>query len=170
MHFSTYGKRYHPVLGRMKMHRGVDYGAPTGTPIQAVADGVIQYADWKGANGRLIVIDHSNGYVTLYAHLSKIASGIRPGKHVTKKTVIGRVGSSGRSTGPHLHFGMKKNGRYVNPRKVDFARAEPLEGDERESYVEEVVSPLKEKLDNAQAEASDGPSFAQPQGPTLSNP
>lgn len=163
---STYGKRFHPVLGRMKMHHGVDYGAPIGTPIQAVADGKVRFAGWKGANGRLIIIDHAKGYRTLYAHLSKIEKGIRPGKRVTKKTVIGRVGNSGRSTGPHLHFGMKRHGKYVNPRKVDFARAEPLEGDEREKYLEEIVAPLKQRLDDAQNEGP--PSLAQPEGPSIS--
>ena len=163
---STYGKRYHPVLGRMKMHHGVDYGAPIGTPIQSVADGTVRFAGWKGANGRLIIIDHANGYRTLYAHLSKIEKGIRPGKRVTKKTVIGRVGNSGRSTGPHLHFGMKRHGKYVNPRKVDFARAEPLEGEEREKYIEEIVEPLKEKLDEARSD--DRAPLAQPEGPSIS--
>jgi murein DD-endopeptidase MepM/ murein hydrolase activator NlpD len=163
---STYGKRFHPVLGRMKMHHGVDYGAPIGTPIQSVADGTVRFAGWKGANGRLIIIDHANGYRTLYAHLSKIEKGIRPGKRVTKKTVIGRVGNSGRSTGPHLHFGMKRHGKYVNPRKVDFARAEPLKGEERDKYIEEVVEPLKEQLDEAQ---NDEPApLAQPDGPSIS--
>ncbi len=144
---STYGKRYHPVLKQMKMHRGIDYGAPIGTPIRSVADGTITFAGWKGANGRLIAIRHANGYTTYYAHLSRIAKGITPGKRVTKKTIIGDVGNSGRSTGPHLHFGMKRHGKYVNPRKVDFARAEPLEGDEKEAYIEKVAKPLKEKID-----------------------
>jgi murein DD-endopeptidase MepM/ murein hydrolase activator NlpD len=163
---STYGKRFHPVLGRMKMHHGVDYGAPIGTPIQSVADGTVKFAGWKGANGRLIIIDHANGYRTLYAHLSKIEKGIRPGKRVTKKTVIGRVGNSGRSTGPHLHFGMKRHGKYVNPRKVDFARAEPLKGEERKEYIEEVVEPLKEQLDEAKSD--DRTPLAQPEGPSIS--
>jgi murein DD-endopeptidase MepM/ murein hydrolase activator NlpD len=144
---STYGKRYHPVLKRMRMHHGIDYGAPTGTPIRSVADGTVTYAGYKGANGNLIVIKHASGYTTYYAHLSKISKGIRSGKRVTKKTIIGRVGSTGRSTGPHLHFGMKRHGKYVNPRKVDFARGEPLKGDEKKRYLEEVAEPLKEKID-----------------------
>ena len=144
---SRFGMRYHPVVGQRKMHRGVDYGAPRGTPIRAVADGTVSYAGRKGANGNLVVLRHANGYVTLYAHLSDISNGIRPGKKVTKKTVIGKVGSTGRSTGPHLHFGMKRHGKYVNPMKVEFARAEPLEGEEKEAYKEEIVKPLVETLD-----------------------
>ena len=144
---STYGMRYHPVQGRQKMHRGVDYGAPTGTPIRAVADGTVKYAGRKGANGNLIVLRHANGFVTLYAHLHDIADGIRAGKKVSKKTVIGEVGSTGRSTGPHLHFGMKRNGKYVNPQKVDFARAEPLEGEAKKAFIREVAEPMSEKLD-----------------------
>jgi murein DD-endopeptidase MepM/ murein hydrolase activator NlpD len=146
---STYGKRYHPVLKRMRMHNGIDYGAPVGTPIRSVSDGTVRFAGWKGANGKLISIKHANGYSTYYAHLSKIEKGIRPGRRVTKKTIIGRVGNTGRSTGPHLHFGMKRHGKYVNPRKVDFARGEPIKGAEKEKYLEEVAKPLKEKIDTA---------------------
>ena len=153
---SRFGMRYHPVVGKEKMHRGVDYGAPTGTDIRAVADGTVAYAGRKGANGNLIVLKHANGYVTLYAHLHEIADGIHPGAKVTKKTVIGEVGSTGRSTGPHLHFGMKRHGEYVNPMKTDFARAEPLEGEEKERFVEEVADPLSEELDKAGVAPSSG--------------
>ncbi|MFW5967543.1 MAG: M23 family metallopeptidase [Persicimonas sp.] len=146
---SQFGKRYHPVSGEMKMHNGVDYGAPIGTPVRAVADGTVTYAGWKGPNGRLVTIKHARGYVTHYAHLSSIADGIQPGARIDKKTIIGEVGNSGRSTGPHLHFGMKRHGRYVNPRKIDAERAEPLRGGERERFREEVVEPLKERLDEA---------------------
>jgi len=144
---SQYGMRYHPVQGRRKMHRGVDYGAPTGTEIRAVADGTVQYAGYKGANGNLIVLEHANGFTTLYAHLSEIADGIRPGEKVGRKTVIGEVGSTGRSTGAHLHFGMKRNGEYVDPMEVEFARAEPLEGERLETFQREVVGPMSEQLD-----------------------
>jgi len=150
---SGYGKRYHPVLEKQKMHRGVDYGAPTGTPVRSVADGTIQYADWKGANGQLVVISHANGYKTLYAHLSDIADGIHPGAKVSKKTIIGEVGSTGRSTGPHLHYGMTRNGRYINPRKIDAARAEPLKGEDREHFQREVAKPLLAELREARRKA-----------------
>ncbi len=142
---SRYGRRFHPVLGRMKMHAGVDYGAPTGTPVQSVADGTVTYAGWKGANGKLVSVRHANGYVTHYAHLSKIH--VKRGQKVSKKTVIGKVGNTGRSTGPHLHFGMTKNGRHINPLEVDFARGEPLKGKELDLFETQVVKPLKEKLD-----------------------
>ena len=145
---SSYGMRYHPTLGRKKMHRGVDYGAPTGTPVRAVADATVSYAGYKGANGNLIVLRHANGYTTLYAHLSDIADGIRTGKKISKKTVIGEVGSTGRSTGPHLHFGMKQHGRYVNPKDVDSSRAEPLGEKERKKFRSEVVESLEEKLES----------------------
>ncbi len=144
---STYGMRHHPVQGKKKMHRGVDYGAPIGTPIRAVADGTVMFAGRKGANGNLIVLDHANGFKTLYAHLHSIADGIHPGAKVSKKTVIGEVGNTGRSTGAHLHFGMKRHGNYVDPQEVEFARAEPLEGDQKKEFLSEVVEPLSGKLD-----------------------
>lgn len=164
---SRYGMRYHPVLGRQKMHRGIDYGAPTGTPIRAVADGRVAFAGRKGANGNLIVLRHANGYTTLYAHLHTIADGIRPGKRVTRKTIIGEVGNTGRSTGPHLHFGMKRHGRYVNPRKVEFARAEPLSGKERKEFREEIVKPLAAELETARGELVGGPPAAAQQGTAI---
>lgn len=142
---SRYGRRFHPVLGEMKMHAGVDYGAPVGTPAQAVADGKIIWAGPKGPNGNLVAIQHAGGYTTYYAHLSRIATGIRPGAHVKKKQVIGRVGSTGRSTGPHLHFGMKHNGAYVNPLEIDFERGTPLGSAAKKKYLTH-IGPLRAKL------------------------
>lgn len=140
---SKFGRRFHPVLKKMKMHAGVDYGAPTGTPVMAAADGTIVHAGWKGANGKLVSIKHPNGYVTHYAHLSKITKGLKRGKKVSQKDIIGKVGTTGRSTGPHLHYGMTKNGQNVNPLKVDAQKAEPLVGDAKERYLRTVVEPLK---------------------------
>lgn len=165
---STYGKRYHPVLKRMRMHNGIDYGAPIGTPIRSVADGTVTFAGWKGANGKLIAIKHANGYRTYYAHLHKISKGIRPGKRVTKKTIIGQVGNTGRSTGPHLHFGMKRHGKYVNPRKVDFARGEPLQGEEKQQYIDEIATPLKKKLDRELGDAVPSPAVEVDDQPSIS--
>ena len=142
---SRYGRRFHPVLGREKMHAGVDYGAPTGTPVQAVADGRVTWAGWKGANGNLVAIQHAGGYTTYYAHLSAITSGLRPGSRVRKKQIIGKVGNTGRSTGPHLHFGMKRHGTYINPLKVDFERGAPLSGADKRRFLA-AVAPLKAKL------------------------
>lgn len=145
---SKFGRRFHPVLKTMKMHAGVDYGAPTGTPVLAAADATVIYAGWKGANGKLVSLRHANGYVTHYAHLSKIEKGVKKGARVKQKQQIGRVGTTGRSTGPHLHYGMTKNGKHINPLEIDFARAEPLEGAQRQLFLDTVVTPLKKELDH----------------------
>ncbi len=142
---SNFGKRFHPVLQKMKMHAGVDYGAPIGTPVHAVADATVLFAGWKGANGKLVSLRHSSGYITHYAHLSEIGKTIKVGSRVKQKDVIGRVGNTGRSTGPHLHFGMTHNGKVINPLTVDFARAEPLAGKERKNF-QAKTSALKAKL------------------------
>jgi len=115
---SGFGMRRHPILGYSKMHTGVDFGAPRGTPIHAAGNGVITYAAWRGGYGRAIMIRHDNGYVTLYAHQSRFARGIRKGVRVRQGQVIGYVGSTGRSTGPHLHFEVRINNRPVNPLHV----------------------------------------------------
>ncbi len=107
--------RMHPILKRPKPHYGVDYAAPSGTPVWAAASGRIRFAGMKGANGNLIGIRHENGYETYYAHLLRISSGIRSGVRVKQRQVIGYVGSTGRSTGPHLHFGLKHQGRFIDP-------------------------------------------------------
>lgn len=108
-------RRFHPILKRVMPHLGVDYAAPTGTPVWAAADGRVTFAGRKGANGNLVVIRHSGGFETAYAHLHRIKSGVRPGKYVKQRELIGFVGSTGRSTGPHLHFGLKKYSRYIDP-------------------------------------------------------
>ena len=109
--------RFHPLLKRHRPHNGVDFAAPRGTLVRAVADGTITYAGWEGGFGRLVRVNHSGGYRTEYAHLDSIATGIRRGQRVRRGQKIGRVGSTGLATGPHLHFGLVKNGRYVNPLK-----------------------------------------------------
>lgn len=119
-------KRKHPILGYTKAHNGVDYAAPTGTPIWSVGRGRVTYAGWKGANGKLIRIDHGNGITTAYAHLSQIMPGIKRGARVAPKQIIGKVGTTGRSTGPHLHFAMRKHGQFVNPLKVKRPRLRAL--------------------------------------------
>jgi murein DD-endopeptidase MepM/ murein hydrolase activator NlpD len=108
-------KRMHPVLHREKAHLGIDYAAPTGTPVMAAADGVITTRAPSGGAGNLIVMRHDGGLSTLYMHLSAFAPGIKVGDRVAAKTVIGKVGTTGLSTGPHLHFGVKVNGSYVDP-------------------------------------------------------
>lgn len=105
--------RQHPILGYARAHNGVDYHAPTGAPVGAVAPGVVTMAGWTAGGGRTVKVRHSNGYETEYLHLSSIA--VRGGARVGQGDLIGRVGKTGLATGPHLHYGMKKNGRYVNP-------------------------------------------------------
>lgn len=121
---SSYGMRFHPILGKRKKHNGVDYGAPIGTKVWTVARGRVKYAAWAGASGKLIIVSHANGYETIYAHLSKIH--VRKGQYVAQRQLIGRVGNTGRSTGPHLHYGMKRHGRYVDPLRQRFSRGAPL--------------------------------------------
>ena len=108
-------KRWHPILHRYRPHLGVDWGARRGTPLYAVAKGRVIYAGWMRGYGKVVKIDHGGGFVTLYAHQSRIK--VRRGSYVKRGQVIGYVGSTGRSTGPHLHFGLYKNGRAVNPLK-----------------------------------------------------
>ncbi|MFZ1863521.1 MAG: peptidoglycan DD-metalloendopeptidase family protein [Polyangiales bacterium] len=108
-------RRFHPILRRTVPHLGIDYAAPTGTPVWAAATGRVTFAGRKGPNGNLVVIRHSGGWETAYAHLHHIKSGIRPGKLVQQRELIGFVGSTGRSTGPHLHFGLKRYNRFIDP-------------------------------------------------------
>ena len=108
-------RRWHPILHRYRPHHGTDFGARRGTPLLAVNDGKVTYAGWMGGYGRVVKIRHAGGYESLYAHQSRIR--VKRGQKVKKGQIIGYVGSSGRSTGPHLHFGLKKNGRWVDPMK-----------------------------------------------------
>jgi murein DD-endopeptidase MepM/ murein hydrolase activator NlpD len=107
--------RLHPVLHQVRAHLGVDYRAPVGAPIVAVATGVVAAAGWRGGGGKTVSIRHASGYVSSYLHLSSIAAGIRPGVHVAQGQTIGRVGATGLATGPHLDYRLSKNGRFINP-------------------------------------------------------
>lgn len=127
---SGYGQRVHPVLGYTRMHRGLDFAAPTGTPIYAAGDGVVEEAGWKGSYGRYIRIRHNGTYKTAYAHLSRIDALVKPGARVQQRQVIGYVGSTGRSTGPHLHYEVIVDGRQVNPLGVKLPTGKRLSGDE----------------------------------------
>ena len=115
---SRYGNRKHPILGYTKMHRGLDFAAPSGTPVFAAGDGVIEKAGWNGSYGRYIRIRHTGTYKTAYAHLSGINKNVRIGKRVLQGKTIGYVGSSGRSTGPHLHYEVIKNNKQINPMNI----------------------------------------------------
>ena len=127
---SGYGRRRHPVLGYTKMHRGVDFAAPRGTPVYAGGRGVVEVAGRKGSYGRYIRIRHNSTYKTAYAHLKGFARGIRKGRRVRQGQVIGYVGTTGRSTGPHLHYEIHKNGRQINPRRLNLPSGRKLRGAE----------------------------------------
>lgn len=125
---SRFGRRKHPILKTYKMHNGVDYAAPRGTPVSAIASGTIAFAGRKGANGNLVSLKHANGWHSYYAHLSKFAKGIKTGSKIKQGTVIGYVGSTGRSTGPHLHLGIRDNKGYIDPLSVHSTRGSSLRG------------------------------------------
>ena len=127
---SGFGMRRHPLLGYSKMHAGVDFGAPHGTPIRAAGSGVVQLAGRHGAYGITVEVKHDNKYETLYAHMSKLAAGIRRGAKVNQGQIIGYVGSTGRSTGPHLHYEVHVNNRPVNPTRIKAAGGKHLSGKE----------------------------------------
>jgi len=125
---SGFGMRRHPVLGYSKMHTGVDWAAPRGTPIYAAGNGTVEYAERKGGYGNQVKIQHSNGYETAYGHMSSFARGMKPGVRVRQGQLIGYVGSTGLSTGPHCHYEVLVNGRYVNPMRIKVPRGRELEG------------------------------------------
>ncbi len=134
---SGFGNRTHPILRRWRMHTGVDYGAPRGTPIVAAGDGTIDFADRKGGYGNYIRIRHANGYATAYGHMTRFASGSKPGARVKQGQVIGYVGSTGRSTGPHLHFEVLINNKFVNPMTIAVPRGLQLAGRELAAFQRE---------------------------------
>ena len=146
---SRYGQRSHPVLKRRKQHNGVDYGASRGTPFWSVADGTVKEARYSRSAGNMIVLRHRNGYETEYFHAKGFARGIRRGAKVKQRQVIGYVGSTGRSTGPHLHFGMKKHGRYVNPGRQKFPAGRPIPQKYMADY-KRTMAPFKAQLDEGQ--------------------
>ena len=123
---SQFGMRRHPILGYTRMHAGQDYGAPFGSPIYAVTDGQVKYAGYKGGYGRYVNLDHGGGMGTGYGHMSRVA--VAAGQHVRRGQVVGYVGSSGLSTGPHLHYELYRNGRPVNPASVTFTSRATLAG------------------------------------------
>jgi murein DD-endopeptidase MepM/ murein hydrolase activator NlpD len=126
---SSFGMRRHPVLGRMRAHKGVDYAARTGTPIMAAGDGRIELAGWKSGYGKTVIINHGQGRSTLYGHMSTIGK-LKRGQSVSQGSIIGRVGSTGLATGPHLHYEFRIGGKQVNPLKVTMPKPEPLRGNE----------------------------------------
>ncbi|MFA7430789.1 MAG: peptidoglycan DD-metalloendopeptidase family protein [Rhodospirillaceae bacterium] len=159
---SGFGKRKHPVLGYSKMHRGVDFAAATGTPIFAAGDGVVEKAGAWGAYGNYVRIRHNSTFDTAYAHMSRFAKGMKAGKRVRQGDVIGYVGSTGRSTGPHLHYEILKKGGQVNPLAVTFPSGRELEGKELKRFAaarqetERLYSSLPKASVVAEAKAQKG--------------
>lgn len=132
-------RRFHPILKRYRAHLGVDYAAPRGTPVVAAGSGTVIFAGRTRGYGNLIKVRHGDGYVTLYAHLKAFKRGIRSGKQVKQGQVIGYVGSTGLSTGPHLHFGLYKNGRAINPARVVQVTTKQLGGKALQAFKGEMA-------------------------------
>jgi murein DD-endopeptidase MepM/ murein hydrolase activator NlpD len=139
--------RLHPILGGTRPHLAIDYGAPTGTPVRAVADGAVLAAGWSGGNGISVTIRHARGYETMYNHLS--AANVRVGERVRQRQVIGRVGATGLATGPHLDYRVKKNGQFVNPLGEKFIPGEPVSARRRPAF-DRHLEALLERLDRAE--------------------
>ena len=131
---SKFGMRKHPIDGFTKMHRGTDFAAPLGTPIMASGNGFIERAKWCGGGGNCIKIKHNTTYSTVYAHMSKFASGIRAGIRIKQGQIIGYVGSTGKSTGPHLHYEVIKNGKRINSQTLKLPSGKILQGEERKLF------------------------------------
>ncbi len=141
--------RPHPILGGTRPHLAIDYGAPVGTPVRAVADGTVATSGWNGGNGISVTLRHRSGYGTMYNHLSRLAKGVRPGARVTQRQVIGYVGSTGLSTGPHLDYRVSKNGRFVNPLSEKFVPGEPIPATERAEFLQHARTVLRQLEDSA---------------------
>ena len=131
---SPFGMRKHPIDGFNKMHRGTDFAAPMGTPIMASGDGVVKKVGWCGGGGNCVKIRHNSTYQTVYAHMSKFARGIKPGVRVKQGQTIGYVGSTGKSTGPHLHYEVIVNGKKVNSQKLKLPSGKILKGKNRKLF------------------------------------
>ena len=131
---SSFGKRKHPILGFTKMHTGTDFAAPKGTPIMASGDGIIIKSSWCGGGGNCVKIKHNSSYQTVYAHMSKFGRGIKKGVRVKQGQIIGYVGSTGLSTGPHLHYEVIENGRKINSQKLKLPSGKILKGNLRKKF------------------------------------
>jgi len=143
-------KRFHPILHVEKAHLGIDYAAPVGTPVWASASGRVVECEMKRGSGNTVVIAHANGLTTRYYHLSRFARGVRAGQSVHQKDVIGFVGTTGLSTGPHLHFSVTKNGAFVDPSKLAVGRDPPVA--ERAAFMQ-AIAPRIAQLKNLQPAA-----------------
>ena len=144
-------RRFHPVQKRWKAHLGTDYGAPTGTPIMTVGDGIVMEARYSQFNGNYVKIKHNSTYQTAYLHMSKIGQGMRPGVKVKQGDIIGYVGSTGLATGPHVCYRFWKNGQQIDPRSEKFHATEPVKEGNRPAF-DSIMNPLKQRLDKVQLE------------------
>jgi len=131
---SSFGMRKHPILGYNKMHRGTDFAAPSGTPIMASGSGTVTRARWCGGGGNCVKIKHNSTYETIYAHMKTFAKGIKEGRKVKQGQIIGYVGSTGLSTGPHLHYEVLVNGKKVNSQRLKLPSGKTLKGEERKQF------------------------------------
>lgn len=143
------GSRMHPVLKYRRAHRGVDYAAPTGTPVRSVGNGtVIKKAYQRGGAGNYVKIKHNKAFTTIYMHFVRHVKGLRVGQRVSQGDIIGYVGMTGTATGPHLHYGVMKNGQYINPLTMKLPPSKPLEGELLKNFMQEKESLLKMLADN----------------------
>jgi murein DD-endopeptidase MepM/ murein hydrolase activator NlpD len=156
---SGFGYRRHPILGYLKMHTGVDWAAPIGTPILAAGNGTVIMAEWHGGYGRRVEIQHANGYITTYNHMSGFARGIAEGTRVKQGQTVGFLGSTGLSTGPHLHYEVMVNGHFVDPMRVKLARTREIEGKLLTDFRRE-----RDRIDQLMAKAPNNPKLAARQG------
>ena len=131
---SGYGMRNHPILGYSKMHRGVDFGAPTGTPIYAAGDGTVEFAGRKGGYGNYLKIKHGDKYASAYGHISRFASNVSPGRKVKQGQIVAYVGATGMATGPHLHYEILVNNEQINPANIKFKAGNSLAGKELAAF------------------------------------
>jgi murein DD-endopeptidase MepM/ murein hydrolase activator NlpD len=152
----SYGRR-HPILGGVRPHLAVDYAAPHGTPVWAVADGTVEFAGWKGGNGNTVILRHRANFKTMYNHLSRFGKGIRAGAKVTQRQPIGYVGSTGLSTGPHLDYRVIKDGRFVNPLKETFLPGKPISPTSRPAFNDARDSLLGQLRPRLEAQSGSSP-------------
>jgi murein DD-endopeptidase MepM/ murein hydrolase activator NlpD len=157
---SGFGMRFHPVLGYTRMHKGVDFGVPIGTPVMAAGAGTIAFMGVQHGYGNFVLVNHGNGYATAYGHLSHFAPGLHIGSRVRQGQMIAKSGMSGMATGPHLHYEIRVNSVQVNPTTVKIAQGRLLSGRELRDYlverlrVDSVIAntPLETKLADASSE------------------
>lgn len=152
---SRYGYRVHPIFKDRRLHSGVDLASPLGTPVYAGGDGVVRRAQWVSGYGRYVELDHVNGYQTAYAHMSRIADGLKPGDRVKQGQLVGYVGSTGNSTGNHLHYEIRINGRTVDPLSVKLPRDKELPSRARETFVQ-ATTQIRELMESNAAEHAEG--------------